>query len=273
VERGRLTYDDQLSKFLPDFPDAVSAQKILIKHLLSHTAGLGMWWGPRYQQSAKDSFRTVDDMIKWAAQDEKTTLFEPGTKYQYSNTGFVVLGKIIEEVSGMNYYDYIRENIYRPAGMINTDSYELDRITPDRAIGYQKSFDAHGKAFFRNNLYTNSVRGGPHGGGYSTVEDLLKFDRALRSGKLLRPQNLQMLLTAKPDLGATSYGYGFDVDELRRIVGHSGGGVGNSNNLDMFLGSGWTGIVLSNYTESAFEVSRPVVLKIRELVRDSASSN
>jgi CubicO group peptidase (beta-lactamase class C family) len=269
VERRLLSYDDPLSKFLSSFPDAESAKKIRIKHLLSHSAGLGMWWGPRYQQSAKDSFRTVDDMIKWASEDEKQIQFEPGTRFQYSNTGFVALGKVIEEATGESYYEYLRNNIFEPADMQNTGSYELDRINPNLAVGYAKTFDERGTPTFQNNLYTRPVRGGPHGGGYSTVSDLLKFSHALRSGKLLKSQNVDVLLSSKPEFGAQQYGYGFDVNEERGTAGHAGGGMGQSNNLDMFLRSGWTAIVLSNYTGSGgFEVSAPVVEKTRQLVRD-----
>ena len=265
VERGQLSYDDPLARFLPDFPDADTAKKIKIKNLLSHTAGLGMWWGPHYRETSKDSFRTVDDMIKWASGDENHQ-FEPGARYQYSNTGFVVLGKVIEKVSGMTYYDYVRENIYKPAGMESTDSYELDRVNPNLAVGYEKVFDGQGKPWFRNNVFVNFVRGGPHGGGYSTVEDLVRFGEALRSGKLLKSENVRVLQSAKPELGSTRYGYGFDVNEERGIAGHSGGGAGNSDNFDMFLRSGWTAVVLSNYTETAFDVCAPVVDKMRELV-------
>jgi CubicO group peptidase (beta-lactamase class C family) len=265
VERGHLSYDDPLSKFLPEFPDPEAAKEILIKHLLSHTSGMGMWWTARYLETEKNAFRTVDDMMKWAANDENRQ-FEPGTRYQYSNTAFVVLGKVIEQVTGMTYYDYVRENIYEPAGMQHTESYELDRVNPPLATGYEKLFDAEGNPWFRSNVYVNPVRGGPHGGGYSTVEDLVKFDRALRSGRLLKPESVRTLQTAKPELNATRYGYGFDVNDDLGIAGHSGGGAGNSNNMDMFLRSGWTAVVLANYTETSLQVLAPVANKMRELL-------
>lgn len=265
VERDQLSYEDPLAKFLPEFPDAETAKKIRIEHLLSHTSGMGMWWTARYLETEKTRFRTVDDMLSWAANDENRQ-FEPGARYQYSNTAFVVLGKIIEHVTGMTYYDYVRENIYEPAGMENTESYESDRVHPPLATGYEKLFDAEGKPWFRSNIYANPVRGGPHGGGYSTVRDLVSFDRALRSGVLLRPENVRTLQTSKPALNAMRYGYGFDVDDELGIVGHSGGGAGNSNNVDMFLRTGWTAVVLANYTESSLQVLAPVVNKMRELV-------
>jgi CubicO group peptidase (beta-lactamase class C family) len=271
VERGRLSYDDPLSKFLPDFPDPESANKIRIMHLLTHTAGLGGYFGKRYQQSAKASLRTVDDMISMVADDERLQ-FEPGTKFQYSNTGFLILGKVIEKVTGMSYYDYVRENLYKVAGMENSDSYELDKITANLAIGYEKSFDELGKTSFHNNLLVLSARGGPQGGGYSTVDDLVKFTRALQSGKLLQPESVRALLTAKPELNAPRYGYGFDVDDARGIAGHGGGFAGISANLDMFPRLGWTAVVLSNYTEASEEISRPIVAKMRELVEQSQAS-
>jgi CubicO group peptidase (beta-lactamase class C family) len=131
VERGQLSYEDPLAKFLPDFPDAESAKKIKIKNLLSHTSGLSMWWTPRSPQPTK-SPTTIDEIIATISPDEKLQ-FEPGTYYQYSNTGFLVLGKVIEKVTGMTYYEYVRDNIYKPGGMENTDA-QVSGITQDRAL-------------------------------------------------------------------------------------------------------------------------------------------
>src|SRR5687768_14816878 len=165
VEKGKLSFDDPLSKFIPDFPDPESAKKIQIKHLLTHTAGLGGYFSKRYQDMSRANLRTVDDMMALAKQDEKLQ-FEPGTKWQYSNTGMLVLGKVIEIVSGQSYFDYVRENIYKPAGMVNSDSYELDRINTNLAVGYDKQFTDNGVAW-GNNIFMHVMRGGPQGGGYS----------------------------------------------------------------------------------------------------------
>lgn len=260
VERGKLSFDDPLSKFLPDFPDKESAQKIQIKHLLTHTAGLGGYFSKKWDESSRALYRTVDDMMKVAA-DEKL-LFEPGTRWQYSNTGMLVLGKVIEKASGQSYYDYVRENISKPAGMLNTDCYELDRVNPNLAVGYEKQYGDNGITF-TNNIFMHVMRGGPQGGGYSTVEDLLKFDRALRGNKLVGAAFVQQLLSAKPELKSPNYGYGFSIEREGSIVGHSGGFPGINSNLDMFLGTGWTAIVMSNYGRGA----QPVQQKMRELVR------
>lgn len=264
VEKGKLSFDDPLSKFIPDFPDAESAKKIQVKHLLSHTAGLGPYFTKRYQDMSRNKLRTVDDMMALAKQDEKL-LFEPGSKWQYSNTGMLVLGKIIEIVSGQSYYDYVRENIYKPAGMLNTDAYELDKVNPNLAVGYHKTFTENG-IVWSNNVFQHVMRGGPQGGGYSTVDDLLRFDQALRGGKLVSATMVKILTTPKPELNSPDYGYGFMVNTAAGTAGHSGGFLGIHSNLSMFMESGWTAIFMSNYSMAGV----PVMEKMESLVKQSA---
>ena len=259
VERGKLSYEDPLSKFLPGFPTAEDAKKIKIKHLLTHTSGLGSYFNQKFQKSSRALFRTVSDLMK-LVKNEKLQ-FEPGTKWAYSNTGMLVLGAVIEKATGQDYFEYIRENVYRPAGMTSSDSYELDRVNPNLAVGYEKQFTTSGVTF-RNNIFDHVLRGGPAGGGYSTVEDLLKFDMALRSGVLVNAESRRALLSAKPQIGSPGYGYGFIIQNGGEIVGHSGGFTGINSNLDMFLESGYTAVVMSNYSQGA----QPVVEKIRELL-------
>ena len=250
VERGKLSFDDPLSKFIPDFPNAEAAKKIQIKHLLSHTAGLGGYFTERYDGMSRARIRTVDDMMKLAREDEKDIAFEPGSRWRYSNTGMMVLGKVIEIVSGQSYFDYVRENIYKPAGMSNTDCYELDKVNVNLAVGYEKRFSNDGVSW-ANNVFAHVLRGGPQGGGYSTVEDLLKFDQALRSGKLISTAMVKTLTTPKPELNSPTYGFGFGVDTERGVTGHSGGFTGIHSNLDIYVNSGWTTIVMSNYSRGA----------------------
>lgn len=262
VERGKLSFDDPLAKFVPDFPNKEDAQKIKLKHLLTHTAGLGSYFSRKWQESARDLYRSVDDMMKRVAEDEKKLQFEPGTKWQYSNTGMLVLGKVIEVASGQSYFDYVRENIYKPAGMTNTDCYELDKVNPNLAVGYDKQFTDAGSTF-TNNVFAHVLRGGPQGGGYSTVEDLLKFEVALRSNKLVGAEYVKQLLSAKPELNSPDYGYGFQIDKEVLSAGHGGGFLGISSNLEMFLGTGWSAIVMSNYGGASFSVTE----KMRQLVQ------
>ena len=260
AERGKLSFEDPLAKFLPEFPSKEAAEKIRIKHLLTHTSGLGSYFNRKFMESSRARFRTVGDMMKLA--EGEAPAFEPGTKWAYSNTGMLVLGAVIEKVTGQSYFDYVRENIYKPAGMTSTDAYELDLVTPNLAVGYQKEYNEDGTARFRNNVFQHVIRGGPAGGGYSTVGDLLKFDTALRANKLVGAEYVRQLLSPKPELNSPAYGYGFGVDTKNRIVGHSGGFAGISSNLDMFLDSGYTAIVMSNYGGG----SQPVTRKMQELI-------
>ncbi|MDQ3950876.1 MAG: beta-lactamase family protein, partial [Gemmatimonadota bacterium] len=127
VEAGKLSLDDTLGKFLRAGamrPDVLS--KVRIKHLLTHTSGLGSYFTPEWDRQSRARYRSVDDWMGLVKDD--TLRFEPGTRWSYSNTGMLVLGKVIEVASGQDYFDYVRERIAKPAGMINTDAYELDRV-------------------------------------------------------------------------------------------------------------------------------------------------
>ena len=264
VERGKLSYDDLIGKYLgPDWIKPEVGQKVKICHLLSHTSGLGSYFNEKFDKSSRLLFRKVDD-YKTLVGNEKLA-FEPGTKWQYSNTGFLLLGAIIEKVTGQSYFDYVLEHIFKPAGMTNTDSYEMDKTVPNLAIGYDKQFNDEGGYSFRNNLFDHVIKGGPAGGGFSTVEDLLNFDIALRSDKLIKKESRELLTSPKPELKSPNYGYGFGCatnEKLGRIVGHSGGFVGINSNLDMYLDSGYTVVVLSNYSGGSQAVNQ----KIRELL-------
>ena len=261
VEQGKLSYDDPLSKFLPDYPNPEAAKKIRIKHLLTHTSGLGSYFNDEFERSSRARFRTVDEMMQLAKGD--SLAFEPGTRWSYSNTGMLVLGKVIEVVTKQDYFTYVREHVSKPAGMVNTDAYELDRVNKNLAVGYQREFGEDGTKTFRNNIFMHVMRGGPAGGGYSTVEDLVRFAEALKSGKLVSPATFELMTTPKPEVNSPEYGYGFGVGPTTKIVGHSGGFPGISSNLDIFKGTGYVAVVMSNYGGG----SQPVVEKIRTLVK------
>ncbi len=263
VDAGKLSFDDSLGKFMPDFPDRQAAEKIKIKHLLSHTSGLGNYFNRTFMEGSRARFRTVDDFLE-LAKDEKMQ-FEPGTKWQYSNTGMLVLGKIIEKVSGQSYFEYIRENIYKKAGMINSDAYDLDNVNTNLAVGYEKDYTDQG-IVFRNNIFMHVIKGGPAGGGYSTVHDLLKFANALRDGRLVGKEYVKLLTTPKPELNSPGYGYGFIIGTNPDTTGHSGGFPGISSELIMFANSDFTAVVLSNYGTGA----RNVTEKIRGLAESCA---
>ncbi len=186
AEDGKLSLDDTIAKWIPDYPDKDVAAKVTVRQLIEMRSGLGDIFTPEYRQSAKDLFLKPRDLFPVFAG--KPLQFEPGTDRRYSNAGYVVLGAIVEAVSGQDYYEYVREHIFRPAGMADTDSWELDVPVANRAVGYTLN-NPRGPApngGRRSNLSNVAFKGSPAGGGYSTVDDLLKFDAALRSGLLFK---------------------------------------------------------------------------------------
>jgi CubicO group peptidase (beta-lactamase class C family) len=259
AEQGKLSLDDPLSKYLPDVPDAEAARKITIRQLLTHTSGLGDHVNAMARDPFRTRYRTVASMLELVRG--VPPMFEPGSRWRYSNSGFLVLGAVIEKASGRDYYEYVRENVFARVGMNDTDFYELDHVNGGLATGYVKEFRA-GRPVLRNNQFDLFVRGGPEGGAYSTAHDLLRFARALRGGKLLSTQLVSEALSAKPSLGSSGYGYGFEVEEGGRVLGHGGSFVGAQTKLDLFPQGDYTAVVLSNLDNAA----RPVVAKVRSLL-------
>jgi CubicO group peptidase (beta-lactamase class C family) len=255
VEQGRLSLDDPIGKWLSsDWLPRDILDRVRVIHLLTHTSGLGSYFNETFSKSSRDLFRRVED-YKPLVRGE-TLAFEPGTRWRYSNTGMLLAGAIVEKASGQDYFDYVREHIYRPAGMTSTDCYELDKVNKNLAVGYDRRGTGAG-AQYENNLFKHVLRGGPAGGGYSTVEDLLRFDQALRSGKLVRRETLERLWRAYPEVGSEEYGLGFGVERTPagKVVGHSGGFAGISAVLSIFVDSGYTLAVLSNYGGAASQVA------------------
>src|SRR5206468_2141520 len=220
VQAGKLGLNDPLGKYLPDYPNKDVASKVTIHHLLTHTGGTGDIFGPEFD-SHRLQLRTLNDYIK--LYGARGLAFEPGKQWDYSNYGFILLGAIVEKVSGQSYYDYVRDHIFTPAGMTRTASDPEDVPVPDRAIGYMGAGDAS-----KPNTETLPYRGTSAGGGYTTVEDLLRFANALTAHKLLNERYTELLTSAKPETGDAHYAYGFQ-DETRggvRSFGHSGGAPG-----------------------------------------------
>lgn len=188
IEQDKLSWEDKLGKLLPSYPNKEAAEKVTLKHLFDMQSGIGDFFGQKYDATPKDKIRTINDYLPLFA--DQPLAFEPGTNRAYSNGGYIVLGAIIEKVTGQTYYDYVREHIYKPAGMTNTDSFISGAKTPNLAEGYR--LNESGERV--NNVDTRPGRGSSAGGGYSTTEDLLKFANALREYKLLSPENSRRIL-------------------------------------------------------------------------------
>lgn len=248
VERGLLSFDAPVGTYLPQFPNARIAREVTIHHLLTHTSGVpdlpdAMFNAPPAQLSGYLPFFA-----------EAKLEFEPGSQRSYSNSGFILLGLIIEQVTGTSYEAYVREHVFKPAGM-KSATYSRG---PKAAIGYTP--DAKGTWIPNTGLI--APRGGPHGGALMSAGDLVKFFYALRHVKLVRPETATLITT--PRLGAVAaYGFGevpFDTD---RLVGHSGGNTGISADAYTYWSSGYTIVVLSNFEPPA---SHEVAGALRKLI-------
>ena len=264
AQAGKLSFSDTVGKHLPVYPNKEVAEKVTIHHLLTHTSGMGLYWNAMFL-AQREKLTTVAAHLPLFSGDALS--FPPGEKFQYSNAGFMLLGAIIEKISGQDYYSYVRDHIYQPAGMTNTGFYEPGKEIPNLAIGYTRmTHDGQQLDEVRDNNGVREVKGGPAGGGYSTAPDLVKFHQALFGNKLLDKAHTDLITTGKVDgLRGSKYGYGFGETSAggKRSVGHNGGGPGIAANLEMFPEGGYTAVELMNADPPAM---MPIAKAIRERI-------
>ena len=180
---GKLVLDSTLARAWPDYPNQDVARRVTITQLLQHRSGVGGNIFAAPAGKGRGDLRTLGDYLPLFV--EAPLLFEPGSRQQYSNAGYVVLGLLVERLSGESYYDYVRRHIYEPAGMTRTAHWAVDSLPANAAIGYTRGGpDAAAAAPVRRNADLLPGRGSSAGGGYSTGRDLLRFLRALRAGSI-----------------------------------------------------------------------------------------
>jgi len=235
VQAGKLSLDGTVGKYLPGYPNAEVA-KASIRQLLTHSGGTGDIFGPEFDRQ-RLSLRTHDDYVR--LYGTRGPEHPPGEEQRYSNYGFLLLGAIIERVSGQSYYDYVDAHVFAPAGMRDSGSLPEDVAVPGRAVAYQ-----HKDGAWVDASDTLPYRGTAAGGGYSTAGDLLKFARALQAGKLLSPELLAEATRAQTPW----YGYGFNVREQEGspLFGHGGGAPGMNGDLRIYPEQGIVVVGLAN---------------------------
>ena len=236
VAAKKLSLEGTVGTYLPDYPNKEIAEKVTIRHLLTHTGGTGDFFGPEYDAKRLSLKTHADYMALFGARPPQ---FTPGSRDAYSNYGFLLLGNIIEKVSGQSYYDYAAKNIFAPAGMTNTASLPEDEAVPHRATAYTWK---DGWVAFDKLPY----RGTSAGGGYTTAGDLLKFTQALRTEKLLSGRLLADATMPHDHAGHTGYGFGVSGKELLQYYGHNGGSPGQNGDLKIYPALGIVVIALSN---------------------------
>ena len=212
-EQGKLNVQDPISKYIPNSPEAW--KKVTIHHLLNHTGGVPSYTStPDYMVHMRESAKPLDFIERFK---NKPLDFEPGTKHVYSNSGYFLLGIIIEQVSSKSYEAYLKEHIFDRADMQDS-GYDWDsKVLKNRAAGYQREKDGMRNAAFLD-------MGQPYAAGslYSTVEDLFRWDRALKTEKILKQDSLKAAWTP----GLNNYGYGWSISKIageHKTIGHGGG--------------------------------------------------
>ncbi len=267
AQAGKLSLDAVLGKYLPDYPNKDVAAKVTIHQLLTHTGGTGDIFGPEFDAHRLE-LRTLEDYVK--LYGNRAPEFDPGSRWKYSNYGFILLGAIIEKVSGQSYYDYVREHVYMPAGMTSSGSEPEDKPVADRSIGYTKMDGPEAKP----NTDTLPYRGTSAGGGYSTVEDLVKFASALQQNKLLNSHYTELLTTGKPGTPDNTYAFGFGDHKINgtRCFGHGGGAPGMNGALEICPGPGSVVAVLANMDPpAATRISDFITNRLPEQTTSAAS--
>lgn len=241
VQAGKVGLDDPLDKYLTDYTNRDVASTVSIRELLTHTGGTGDIFGPQFD-AHRLHLRTLDDYVK--LYGSRGPQFKPGSRWEYSNYGFILLGVVIEKATGQSYYDYVREHVYVPAGMASTGSEPEDQPVARRSIGYTQANSDR----WQPNTDTLPYRGTSAGGGYSTVNDLLRFALALQDHKLLDSRYTEMLTTGKVDTPHGRYAFGFEDQPINgtRCFGHGGGAPGMNGDLEICPGPNYVVAVLAN---------------------------
>ncbi|HEY9183647.1 MAG TPA: serine hydrolase [Gammaproteobacteria bacterium] len=240
AERGKLSLDDPIRKHWPDAPGAWDS--VTIYHVLTHTAGISNLTSFPEFATFRVSPSPVEKTI--ALFKDRPLEFVPGSQMRYSNSGYVLLGYLIERISGQSYAAFLRENIFEPLGMQDTGYDEHAAIIERRAAGYSPSPNG-----FVNSPYVDMTIPGGAGGLYSTTEDLLRWTQGLFAGTLLTGASLEKMTTPFRD----NYALGVNVTERngRKAIGHNGGIEGFNTSLAYYPAEKLTIVVLGNLNGGA----------------------
>jgi CubicO group peptidase (beta-lactamase class C family) len=240
VELGRISLDDTLDRFFPGFPDY--GRQITVRHVLNHTSGL-----PDYEDLVPEgtTLQLHDRDVLKIILDTDAPLFEPGTKYQYSNTGYALLALIVEQTSGVPFHAFVRDRMFKPCGMDRSVVFVrgLNEV-PNRAFGHKRENGAWVRS---DQSVTSAVLG--DGGVYSSIDDLHRWVRALHAEKLLSAASYEVMYDPPEIAGrSTGYGFGWRVDTYKgeRRYHHTGSTRGFSLCLQRYPDRNAAVIVLIN---------------------------
>ena len=243
VEAGKISLQDELTRFLPGYP--LQGNRVTIHHLLTHTSGIKSYTslGPKFWNEASRQDLTDSQMV--ALFQDQPFDFPPGTKWSYNNSGYYLLGVVLEKASGLSYRRYLRERLLDPLGLRNTSYCDERPIIPNRAQGYEVR---EGAVVNDDAISMNTP--GAAGAMCSTVLDLLAWRRALFTNRVVNAESLKQMTTPARlnDSSATTYGYGLGTGTLEghRSISHGGGINGFITQLSYFPDDDLTIAVLGN---------------------------
>ena len=233
VEAGKLRFGDRIGKYLPRLPARM--RSITVAQLLDHTSGLGDFFGDPGYERLRPGLTKLNAYLPLVTRE--SLLFKPGTRWSYSNSGFLLAGLVIEQVSGERYDSYLARHVWKPAGMRHTGCYKRSRLPAFAAIGYEEGGSA--------NTRTLAPVGTSAGGCYSSARDLLAFARALEDGRLVSRALTKVITTSKVAAPGGGYGYGFGTRKGGTIW-HNGGAPGAAGELDINPKLGVVAVMLGN---------------------------
>jgi CubicO group peptidase (beta-lactamase class C family) len=243
-ERGKLKVEDPVKKYMPNAPAAWD--KITIFHLLTHTSGIPSFTGFSDYESHEAQAMTPGKLVEWFR--DKPLEFEPGTKWNYSNSGYVLLGYLIEKISGESYSDFVQQNIFTPLGMKDSGYDSNSAIIAHRAAGYTPGKSSPVNAGFVHMSIPFSA-----GALYSTTEDLLRWELGLFGGKVLKPESLAKMTT--PFKQDYAFGLGVSTQSGHKMIAHDGGIEGFNTALAYYPDDKLVVAVLANLNGPAGQIA------------------
>ena len=242
VEQGKVDVNAPVGRYLPDLPNRAVRDSVLVRHVLTHTSGLGSYFTRGYLEDRPVLTRAAD-LQRFFIDDPLA--FAPGARFQYSNAGFALLGMIVERVSGTSYFDFVRRNVIERSGMSGAAFVTLPSNAPRLAMGYATP---PGTADTLENWGMVERSSSPAGGAFATAQDLVAFSRSLWAGRLVSRALVDEFTTGKVSMGGMTYAYGFGEGRANgwREVGHNGGAPGVSADFKSFPDQGVDIVVLAN---------------------------
>lgn len=247
VDEGRIDIGGRLIDYLPDYR-ADTGKRVTIHHLLTHTSGIPSYTGlPRFfEDISRRAYSPADFVAEFCSGDLE---FEPGASYRYNNSGYFLLGAVIEAVTGQPYHQVVRERIFEPLEMRDSGYDSHTALIARRADGYNHGFDGYSNAEWLDMSLPYAA-----GSLYSTVEDLFRWDRALAAGRVVTREMQKRLFNRHVKAGRSFYGYGWVIGEVSlpgldkplRVIGHGGGINGFNTILERYPEEDILIVVLNN---------------------------